>query len=893
MAVMAFIVAAMYGVIAARVVPRLARAGIGGSGVLQVARWGASAFFVGCAVTHLGIGIEAVLAIGDHPIGMSGRHDMQPTAPPVILIQHVVPHIAQIIGGGLFIVIASSRLEWTVVSKEVAEGLREREMQFRSAFERAPAGIVMVSVLDPDPGAVLQINPALRAMVGDLDQDTGRTSYPDLFIPAERATATGDLDLLLAGQAISDREHRLLHRDGHLIWSRVEASMVRDEHGAPLFALAQVRDITGQRRSDTLRAAQHAVAHVVAEAVTVSAGMADVLRELCSLLGWAGGEYWQTDPEHDVIVRLTSWWSPELAGSPLGQPGELSFAKGEGLAGAVWSNGTRIWIGDLDGEPGPFTRAAAARAAGLECAIGLPIESGDQPGVLVILAAQPAEPDHELSSTLDAICAYLAQFVERRRAEEFRRLVESAPDAVLITDLDGRIVRVNARTEQLFGYPREELLGETAEMLLPEQFRSVYPQPRADCYQATGTRFTGTGIELSARRRDGSQFPIEISLSPLETDGQTLISSSIRDITERRQAEQLRFQLAAIVDSSDDAIIGSSLDGTITSWNRGAEEIFGYPEAAALGAPLSMLLPPGHENELEERLSELRKGRRVEHHDSLRLRSDGSEVHVSISMSAIRDTRGSLIGASKVARDITERKRAETELAAAKVAAETASQDFEAFSYSVAHDLRAPLRAIDAFSQILESEYAPVLDEAGRGYLARVRASAQRMGALIESMLKLARVTHQELGATRVDLSALARSVTERLRQDCPGRRVEVAIEPGLSALGDASLLANALDNLLTNAWKFTRDRPDARIEFGLDEAGYFVRDNGAGFDMTFSPKLFGVFQRLHTQEEFEGTGIGLATVQRIIRRHGGQIRAEATPGQGATFHFTLARDRP
>jgi light-regulated signal transduction histidine kinase (bacteriophytochrome) len=306
-----------------------------------------------------------------------------------------------------------------------------------------------------------------------------------------------------------------------------------------------------------------------------------------------------------------------------------------------------------------------------------------------------------------------------------------------------------------------------------------------------------------------------------------------------------------------------------------------------------MLQIAGHENEIEERLDDLRNGRRVQHDDSVRRRSDGSPVQVSISMSAIRDTHGTLIGASKMVRDITDRKRTEAELAAAKEDAENTSRDFEAFSYSVAHDLRAPLRAIDAFSQILAEEYASALDQAGQDYLNRVRDSAQRMSSLIESMLNLAQITHQDLQATRVDLSALATGILDRLRQDAPERAIEWAIEPGLSALGDATLLANALENLFTNAWKFTRDRPDARIEFGHDDAGYFVRDNGAGFDMAYSPKLFGAFQRLHTQQEFAGTGIGLATVQRIIRRHGGQIQAEAAPGQGATFHFTLAQRKP
>jgi light-regulated signal transduction histidine kinase (bacteriophytochrome) len=262
-------------------------------------------------------------------------------------------------------------------------------------------------------------------------------------------------------------------------------------------------------------------------------------------------------------------------------------------------------------------------------------------------------------------------------------------------------------------------------------------------------------------------------------------------------------------------------------------------------------------------------------------------------MSAVRDRQGTLIGVSKVIRDITQRKRTEAALAEAKEAAENTSRDFEAFSYSVAHDLRAPLRAIAGFSQVLASDYASVLDQTGLDYLGRMSASAQKMNVLISSLLKLARLSHQELATSPVDLSALVTAVGERLRQDSPDRQVEFAVQPGLTVYGDPGLLTSALENLLTNAWKFTRNQQNARIEFGRDEVGFFVRDNGAGFDMAMAPKLFEVFQRLHRQDEFEGTGVGLATVQRIIRRHGGRIEAEATPGEGATFHFTLAQRTP
>jgi len=226
---------------------------------------------------------------------------------------------------------------------------------------------------------------------------------------------------------------------------------------------------------------------------------------------------------------------------------------------------------------------------------------------------------------------------------------------------------------------------------------------------------------------------------------------------------------------------------------------------------------------------------------------------------------------------------------------QTASREFEAFSYSVAHDLRSPLRGIDGFSQALLEDYSEKLDAEGRRYLEKVRESAQRMAHLIESLLMLARITQTDLKRGRVDLSGMARATAARLQSSQPQRDVEFIVADGLTSSGDSRLLEIVLDNLLGNAWKFTGKRDKARIVFGCARDGgqpvFFVRDNGAGFDRSYASKLFGVFQRLHGQNEFGGTGIGLATVQRIIRRHGGRIWAEGEVDRGATFYFTLEQE--
>jgi light-regulated signal transduction histidine kinase (bacteriophytochrome) len=258
----------------------------------------------------------------------------------------------------------------------------------------------------------------------------------------------------------------------------------------------------------------------------------------------------------------------------------------------------------------------------------------------------------------------------------------------------------------------------------------------------------------------------------------------------------------------------------------------------------------------------------------------------------VRDAEGEPLYFVDQIQDITERKLAERELARRAEELAHANAELEQFSYSVSHDLWGPLRSIDGFSQILLEDYADRLDEEGRSYLGRVRAASQHMGHLMDDLLDLSRVSRGPLRAGRVDLSGLAKDIVEELRRSQPEREVEFVVADGLEADGDARLLAVALENLLGNAWKFTSKEPTVRIEFGsFSENGtrvYFVRDDGAGFDAAYADRLFGAFQRLHNDDEFEGTGIGLATVQRVIHRQGGRLWVEGGVGKGATFYFTL-----
>jgi PAS domain S-box-containing protein len=401
-----------------------------------------------------------------------------------------------------------------------------------------------------------------------------------------------------------------------------------------------------------------------------------------------------------------------------------------------------------------------------------------------------------------------------------------------------------------------------------------------------------------------------------------LYDSAQKELAERKRAEEALLEseqhLADIIDFLPDATFVIDQTGKVIAWNRAMEALTQMEAKDILGKgeyeyalpffqtrkPLliDLVSKPDPAEELNfDDFHRFPDGRLVG--ESFAPALNGKGVYFLGTAALLYDSKGNRIGAIETIQDITERKRIEAEIRQLNAELErrvqertaqleAANKELEAFSYSVSHDLRAPLRAIDGFSKILELEYADRLDETGKGYLQRVRDSAQRMATLTDDLLKLARLTRSEVRRFPIDLSALAGQIATELQNTHPERGAGFVIQPGLVAEADSNLMRVVLENLLGNAWKFTSKRPQAQIEFGVisfeNQPAYFVRDNGAGFDMTYADKLFGAFQRLHSDQEFPGTGIGLATVQRIIRRHGGRVWAESAPQAGATFYFTL-----
>ncbi len=537
-------------------------------------------------------------------------------------------------------------------------------------------------------------------------------------------------------------------------------------------------------------------------------------------------------------------------------------------------------------------------------------------GNLSVRTGLPHTPDEfgQLAHSLDNMAVSLqARQSEAARAEvRFTNIVNLAADAIISVDEEQRILIFNQGAERIFGYTAAEMLGQPLDMLLPERFAEAHRgHIRRFGTEPETARDMSRRPEVHGRRKDGTEFPAEASISKVKENGNIQFTVFLRDISARKQAEAALRESEEVFrrlfeDANDPNLLIKN--GCFVECNAATMKLLGYSSKSEFlnysPSKVSPAYQPDGRSSDEKAAEMIAIALRVGYHrfEWIHARADGSTIPIEVTLTPI--TVGGEVILHTLWRDITERKRAEEEIRQLNVNLErrvierttelqAANQELEAFSYSVSHDLRSPLRSIDGFSQAVLEDCADKLDDQGREHLNRVRAATQHMGLLIDDLIKLARVARAEMHRESVDLSALAAAVLAELQKSEPERRVECRIKPGLTAEGDARLLRVALDNLLGNAWKFTGKTANARIEFGAlpPETGgpaYFVRDNGAGFDMTYAGKLFGAFQRLHTAHEFPGTGVGLATVQRIVHRHGGRVWAEGAVGKGTTFYFTL-----
>jgi PAS domain S-box-containing protein len=507
-----------------------------------------------------------------------------------------------------------------------------------------------------------------------------------------------------------------------------------------------------------------------------------------------------------------------------------------------------------------------------------------------------------------------AEIAERKRVEEDLRrskdelaaFIETASIGLHWVGPDGIILWANSAELAMLGYTREEYVGHHIAEFHADQ--PVIDEILSRLCRGESLR----NYEARLKCKDGS---IKIGLidSTVLWDRDRFVHTQCftRDITEQREAEARSQRLAAIVESSDDAIISKTFGGIITSWNQGAERVFGYTAAEAIGQSIMMLIPAERRGEEATIISQVSRGNRIEHYETVRQRKDGSRIEISLSVSPVKDARGNIIGISKIARDITARKRAEQALDAARQLLAKVNEDLERrvtertaaladavaqmeeFSYTVSHDIRAPLRGMQVYSQALLEDYGSTLDHEARHCLERIAENATRLDRMVLDVLTFSRVSRTEIQLEPVSLDRLVRTLVQHY-PDMQSPRAVLTIEPLEDVIGHEPSLTQAISNLLTNAVKFVAPGVVPRVRVWTERRGTHVRlcirDNGIGIKPAHQRRLFRMFERIHATLPYDGTGVGLAIVRKALHRMGGDAGMESDGVNGSQFWIELAR---
>ena len=647
----------------------------------------------------------------------------------------------------------------------------------------------------------------------------------------------------------------------------------------------------------------------IGESEDLKVALEIALKKVCEATGWDYGEVWIPNVDGTILELSPVWYSSSGSLDNFRRLSEkFTFQHGIGLPGRIWLSKLPEWIPDVSLSPNTiYPRVQMAREAGLKASLGVPIIAKEQIlAVLLFFMLESREKDKQLVDIVSAVASQLGSVIQRKQADEDIRkeknfsdtAINSLPGIFYLFDNQDRFLRWNENFEKFSGYSAEEIskmnpldffVGEDRKFI-EQKIQEVFAKGRSTA-------------EADFVAKDGHKIPYLFTGTRVTFDQtQCLLGMGI-SIAERKQAEEelrkAEAKYRSIFENAIEGIYQTTLDGRIISANPAFARTLGYTSPQELIAEVAnvrkLYVDPSRRDELI-RLIQARGF--VENFEVQIRRKDSREVWFLLNTRILRDV-GGIVCFEGMVTDITDRKLAGEEILKLNRELEQhiiqlgeANKELEAFSYSVSHDLRAPLRAIDGFSNIFLKKHEDKLDEEGKRVMNIIRINTQKMGELIDNLLTLSRLGRKEMVLSDINMCELAKDVYEELRATVPGRILQFNIKSLPVAIGDIKLIRQVFVNLLANAIKFTRSREIAVIEVrGRSEKNeiiYYVKDNGAGFDMQYSDQLFGVFQRLHSEKEFEGTGVGLAIIQRIIHRHGGRVWAEGKVDEGATFYFTL-----
>jgi PAS domain S-box-containing protein len=758
-----------------------------------------------------------------------------------------------------------------VVARDITErkrsikALQESEERFRTLTENSADALTLLNA----DGSVFYEGPNVSRLTGySPSERLGRSAFENVF-PDDLPLVKNALeDLLSIPNRSVTLQFRSLRKDGSIWWTDATArNLLHDVSVRGI--VVNYRDVTERKQAEEqLRESEHLYRMLFEQASdaifieTSDDRIVDVNERACEMLGYTKQELMKM-PVSALIAPEGAW-------------------KGKIVRGELRNHSGR-----------PFESVDLRK---------------DGTRVLVEVTTAVISDQLVLSIVRDITDRKQAQAALQKSEERNRAIVSALPDLLFEFSADGRFLDCIADDSARLLVPREQALGRLARELLPPALAELTLRK----IQETLSTGTMQVFEYSLETSGEIQY-YESRMSPLSAE---TVLALVRDITKGKQAEaELRDSETRFRILFEHAGVGvAQIDtqtGRFIRINQKYCDIVGYSYEEMSQRDFQSITHPDDLKIDLENMERLKAGEISEFSMEKRYYcKDGKIVWVLLIVSPLWVPGKPLETHIAVVHDITEKKRTESSLQyseaevrqlntelerrvderTAQLAA--ANRELEAFSYSVSHDLRSPLRAIDGFSRIILDEHASRLDADALGLFQHIKAESRRMGQLIDALLNLSRVSRAELRSETVNLSSMARQIVGGLGQSQPQRQVECVIMSGLTVQGDARLLYVVLENLLGNAWKFTSRREKARMEFGVEqrenERVYFVRDDGAGFDLAYVDKLFNAFQRLHRSDEFEGTGIGLATVQRIIHRHGGRVWAESEVDQGATFYFTL-----